>query len=514
MIVNPKEIIANPDAAELKRMVSEMPNARLTEYGNYNVETKVLARSKASTFIVSDEPQEHTDQTITREKANAMAKLQDDYIAGQTMIVTDGYIGPNPGTRIAVRMIVEKANANIAAMQRQLYFTPSNEEEFKNFKPDLNVIYTPNLKAEGFPNDRLISVDLDNSVTRVFNSDYFGESKKGGLRMWNKTMYDKGGLPMHAGCKAIPVGTTWKVGLIVGLSGTGKTTTTFTSQNNSRPIQDDFVALMPDGTVVPTENGCFAKTYGLDQKSEPMIHHAVTRPQSYLENVYQNEHGKLDFFNESYTQNGRATFPFSLLPDGAPDFSRVHKVDFVLILNRNDNIIPAVTRLSAEQAAAYFMLGETQGTAAGGKEEAGKALRVPGTNPFFPLLHGDQGTRFFDLVNKMGTKVYLMNTGWVGGAKGTEHSKKVGIQHSSAVVKAIAEDTIQWEQDENFGYDVATFVPGIDKEDSALLQPWTYYIDTNRNEEYATIVNKLKSDRREHLMKYPGLSADIIDAIS
>src|SRR5256885_17131939 len=121
-------------------------------------------------------------------------------------------------------------------MQQQLYFGPPEDD----FEPELTVIYTPNLKAEGFSDDRLIMVDLEQGVTRVFNSDYFGESKKGGLRMWNKLVYDRGGLPLHAGCKIIPTGSGRRVGLIVGLSGTGKTTTTFTRQNGSLPVQDDF----------------------------------------------------------------------------------------------------------------------------------------------------------------------------------------------------------------------------------------------------------------------------------
>ena len=86
-------------------------------------------------------------------------------------------------------------------MQQQLYFDLEGDEEFE---PELTVIYTPNLKAEGVPDDRLIAVDLEQGVTRVLNSDYFGESKKGGLRMWNKLVYDRGGLPLHAGCKIIP----------------------------------------------------------------------------------------------------------------------------------------------------------------------------------------------------------------------------------------------------------------------------------------------------------------------
>jgi hypothetical protein len=86
--------------------------------------------------------------------------------------------------------------------------------------------------------------------------------------MWNNIVYERGGLALHAGCKAIPVDGEHKTMLIVGLSGTGKTTTTFTKQLGSQPVQDDFVALMPGGRVYTTENGCFAKTFGLDPKYE------------------------------------------------------------------------------------------------------------------------------------------------------------------------------------------------------------------------------------------------------
>ena len=512
LLVHPKKVIANPSPEELREMVAAMPNSQLTEFGNYNVKVKVKARSKASTYIVTDSPAQHTDQCMSRTEADKMAQLQNEYIREQEMIVIDGFIGGDPRTRTACRLTIEKSNANIAAMQQQLYFNPT-AEEMENFSPELNVIYTPNLEAKGYPSDRLISVDLENKITRVFNSDYFGESKKGGLRMWNKLVYDKGGLPLHAGCKVIPVDESQRTALIIGLSGTGKTTTTFTSQNNSQPVQDDFVALMPDGSVLGTENGCFAKTFGLNGESEPMIHAAVVNPEAYLENVSVDENGKVDFYDESYTQNGRATFPFRLIPEAA-DPSSLPPVSFVLILNRNETIIPAVARLTKEQAAAYFMLGETKGTSAGGKEEAGKALRVPGTNPFFPLLHGAQGNRFLELANKLPFEVFLMNTGWVGGQDGSEYSKKVKIRHSSAVVKGIAENAIKWERDDTFGYDVATQVEGMNNGDHFLLRPREWYADTKRHSEYNEIASSLRMGRREHLMKYPDLENELIEAIS
>lgn len=512
LIVKPRELIANPSAAKLRELVKQMATAKISQYDNYNVTTKVLARSKASTYVISDTPEKHSDQVISTEKAKEIAAKQDAFIEKTSMILIDGYIGVEPKTRVPSRLMIETKFANIAAMQQQLYFTPSTQE-LQNFKPQLQIIYTPSLKAEGFPNDRIITVDLKNNVTRVLNSDYFGESKKGGLRMWNKLIYDQGGLAMHAGCKVIPVGDKKKYALIIGLSGTGKTTTTFTRQNNSRPIQDDFVALLKDGTVIATENGCFAKTYGLDPKSEPMIYQAVTNKQAYLENVSMDANGKVDFFDESYTQNGRSTFPFSLLPE-LGELTNIPRVDIILILNRNENIIPAVAKLSQAQAAAYFMLGETKGTAAGGAEEAGRALRVPGTNPFFPLLHAQQGARFFELMQHMKTEVYLMNTGWVGGADGTPHSRKVKIRHSSAIVQGIAENSIQWRQDPDFGYQIASQVPGLQGDDNALLRPTEYYNQTGRQEEYKSIVAKLKADRKIHLEKFAGLPKDLLAAIA
>jgi len=348
-------------------------------------------------------------------------------------------------------------------------------------------------------------------VTRVFNSDYFGESKKGGLRMWNKLVYDRGGIPLHAGCKIIPTARGERVGLIVGLSGTGKTTTTFTRQNGSLPVQDDFVAWMPNGAIYVTENGCFAKTFGINPDDEPTIYGAVTQPRSYLENVSQ--HGEdVDFYDTSYTQNGRATFPFEVI-DAVAD-QEIDEAHFLLVLNRNENIIPAVAKLEGPRAAAFFMLGETQGTSAGGTDEAGKFLRVPGTNPFFPMPHDLQGNRFLELLEEHPLEIFLMNTGRVGGPEEDERSKKVRIRHSSAIVKGIAEGTIRWGVDPDFGYLVATDVPGIEPADLDILQPRRLYEATGRRAEYEALVERFKAERTAFLSKFPSLSDEIVAAVA
>src|SRR5215204_4649537 len=472
--------IENPSPDEAKALAAKMPNAKPTRHGNLNVQTAVVNRSKGSTYIVTDEP-DGQNQSITREEGLKWAEAQDAYIAEHDMVVIDGYIGNDPDFRTAARLYIEAANTNIAAMQQQLYFDPDDE----GHEAELTVVYTPNLKAEGYPDDRLIAVDLEQGVTRVFNSDYFGESKKGGLRMWNKLVYDRGGIPLHAGCKIIPTERGKRVGLIVGLSGTGKTTTTFTRQNGSLPVQDDFVAWMPNGRVYATENGCFAKTFGLNPEDEPTIYGAVTQPRSYLESV--SHHGdEVVFYDTNYTSNGRATFPFDVIEAAAT--RPIEEAHFLLILNKNENIVPAVAKLEGPQAAAFFMGGETTGTSAGGADEAGKFLRVPGTNPFFPLPHDLQGNRFLELLEEHPLEVYLMNTGRIGGSESDERSKKVKIKHSSAIVKGIAEGTIEWARDPDFGYLVAAAVDGID--DVEILQPSRLYERQGRGEEYRQLVER------------------------
>ena len=209
--------------------------------------------------------------------------------------------------------------------------------------------------------------------------------------MWNDIVYRKGGLALHAGLKVDPDRRRARRSImIIGLSGTGKTTTTFTTQNGSEPVQDDFVGLMPGGRAYGTENGCFAKTFSLDPEFEPSIYGAVVKPTTYLENAYQDDAGTVNFFEESYTQNGRAVFEMSDLLHYR-DARDVGTVDYLLILNRNQNIIPAVAKLSQEQAAAYFMLGETTGTSAGGAAEAGIFLRVPGHEPVLPAAARSAG---------------------------------------------------------------------------------------------------------------------------
>src|SRR5579872_4534111 len=154
--VAPKSTVWNPSPQQLRLFTEQMPNCRPTEFGNVNVATRVVSRSKLSTFIATDAPEEHSDQTISRAEYQKMARLQDDYIRTRDMLVIEGFIGNDPQFRVPARLIMEQANANVAGMQQILYY-PATPEELETFEPKLTVIYTPNLIAAGYPEDRLIA---------------------------------------------------------------------------------------------------------------------------------------------------------------------------------------------------------------------------------------------------------------------------------------------------------------------------------------------------------------------
>ena len=146
------EVLVNPTPEELRRFTEAMPETRISEYDNTNTQTKVLARSADSTYVVD---RASSGKTMSREDYDVIAQQQDAYIAANDMIQIDGYIGNDPGMRTAARLVMEKRYANIAGMQQKLYFPP--DRLAADWEPELVMIYTPNLAVSGYPDDRLIA---------------------------------------------------------------------------------------------------------------------------------------------------------------------------------------------------------------------------------------------------------------------------------------------------------------------------------------------------------------------
>lgn len=574
--------IENPTQDELRNLaLAHTPAVIKTRQGSIVKVSRNKNRVAQYTYIVatSEEAKHFNLKPIDPAKARELIARQAEYInAKGVLIAIDGYLGLGPRA-VGVEWLYTLEGANIAGMQQCLAFPRAEVEgeaaSKQPFRPVLRVVYTPDLRLDDMPGRQAIIVDLANWTTYIMGADYFGESKKGALRMLNEWVYRHGGLTLHAGAKAVRVGDRSLTVTIMGESGTGKTTTTFSKQGDlTQPIQDDMVSLWPGGEMSVTENGCFAKTEGLTPTSEPTIYHASMHPSAWLENIYVDRAtGEVDFlkgqltpeevaayreifvltgskrenidqyisgmvrfenvFDEEtgvpndgwdfvfWTQNGRSIVPMTAIQEAA-DLHKIPPVQSMGILNRDEGLdaaTPGIVRFnSPAQAAGYFMLGETSKTSAAGKDR-GK-MRSPFTQPFFPRVHGLQATRFRELIATMpGVDVWMMNTGCIGGdQRNCAEGKaiKVKIPHSSAMLEALLAGTIKWVRDPDFGYDVVDIdAPEnsalLAKVPAEILRPRLFYERAGRLEEYVHWVAKMKRERREFLTKF-GVDADIIEA--
>jgi phosphoenolpyruvate carboxykinase (ATP) len=490
--------VFRPDEHELRALTEAMPNATETVFGNLNVRSRVGARQRSSTFIVTDTPERYSDRTMPRSEGEQLARLQDDYLKTRDLIVIDGFLGNTHPYRMSARLVVEKATANIAAMQRLLYFDPVSDDS--GIEAELTVICTPSLEVEGYRNNRVIAVDLDEGVTRVMNSDYFDESKKAALRMWSARVYDAGGLVLHSGCKVIPSVRGLKTVLILGLPDSGKTTITFTEQNGSRVVQDDFVALLNGGRLVSTQDGCIEKTYGLDSRLQPELYKAVTRPDSYLENVLQN--GNLpDFSREADRRAGRAVFNLRAI-DAFPA-NDVPPAATLLFLIRGDGVLPAVARLDRKNAVRQFLLRELRGWTA--KDAHGEGS-LPGPRADQSLIGvAQRGDRFARLLTNADMECFLVNTGSVGGPISDPRSKSISFSGSFGLVQALVDGTVEWDEASDLGLQTAASAPGVD--DADLLQPHRLYESQGRAGEYRDGVQRLGLEWRSYLAAVPPIGA-------
>ena len=220
-----------------------------------------------------------------------------------------------------------------------------------------------------------------------------------------------------------------------------------------------------------------------------------------------------------WTGNGRSIVPLSSIQDAA-DLHNIPPVRSMGILNRDEGkgaITPGLIRFnSPEQAAGYFMLGETTMTSAAGKDRG--RLRSPFTQPFFPREHGLQAKRFAELLSTtQAVSCWLMNTGIVGGDAGDEYALKVKIRHSSAMLEALFSGSVVWKKDQDFGYEVVD----LDAPENAellkqvpahILRPDTYYAATDRLDVYNAEVAVRHRERHEFLTSY-GVDRKITSAV-
>ncbi|MDX1534720.1 MAG: phosphoenolpyruvate carboxykinase (ATP), partial [Thermoplasmata archaeon] len=376
--------------------------------------------------------------------------------------------------------------------------------------------------------DRQILVFPEIATTYVLGSDYYGEIKKGFLRLGMWHAKQQGMLGMHAGSKVLRArGTDGSLrrysAFFLGLTATGKTTHTAHTHGLMEDgegiaiAQDDVVFLRKDWSALGTEKGFFLKTEGLAPDTQPLIYRAITQGDAVLENVLVDHERVVDLADLTLTGNGRGIMQRTAFGDamGAIDVPPASELDGALVafITRRNTVMPLAAKLTKPQAAAFFMLGESVESSGGDPRRAGMSVRQVGTNPFIVGDTSFEGNRFYSFLQAGGDRVqaYLLNTGGVGEIAEVKRGKRVvsqevlriEIPEMAALIRGIARGTIEWVKHPYWDL----LVPGkVDGVDMAKFDLDRFY----QEDQIRGMVETLRKERREYLHGFPGLGPEIV----
>jgi phosphoenolpyruvate carboxykinase (ATP) len=307
----------------------------------------------------------------------------------------------------------------------------------------------------------------------ILGTEYAGEMKKGVFTILNYLMPEKGVLSMH--CSATSDPKTDRSSLFFGLSGTGKTTL---SADSKRLLIGDDEHCWTDNGIFNMEGGCYAKAIDLTEESEPEIFHAL-RFGSLLENViYENEHHHVDYSDASITENTRGAYPIEYIENAKVPCIASHPRDIIFLTCDAFGVIPPVSRLSPEHAMYHFISGYTAkvaGTEVGVTEPEATFSACFGS-PFLVWHPSKYAQMLAERMKKHNTNVWLVNTGWSGGAYGI--GSRIKLAHTRAIIDAIHSgelDSASRARDPVFGFEVINQCPDVPSE---MLVPKNTWADT------------------------------------
>ena len=486
-ISNVKEIVYNPSyeqlfEEEMNPALQGFEKSQLTELGAVNVMTgDFTGRSPKDKFLVMDDTTRDTvwwtsplakndNKPTTPEVWEDLKAITCQQLSGKKLYVVDCFCGACPRSRLKVRFIMEVAWQ--AHFVKNMFIRPT-EEELKNFgEPDfvsLNASKTtnPRWKEHGLNSEVYTVFNLTEKMHVVGGSWYGGEMKKGLFAMMNYYLPLNGMAAMH--CSA-NVGENGDVAIFFGLSGTGKTT--LSTDPKRKLIGDDEHGWDEEG-VFNFEGGCYAKTIHLDKDSEPDIYAAIKRD-ALLENVTVDAQGKIDFDDNSVTENTRVSYPIYHINNIVKPVSRAGHANKVIFLTADAfGVMPPVSKLTPDQTKYHFLSGFTA-------KLAGTERGVTTPQPTFSACFGEAFLSLHpiqyatELVKKMeehNATAYLVNTGWNG------TGKRISIKDTRRIIDAILDGSIEKAPTKMvpvFNLEVPTELSGVNP---AILDPRDTYSD-------------------------------------
>lgn len=407
----------------------------------------------------------------------------------------DAFAGWDPKYRIKVRVICSRAYH--ALFMHTMLIRPTRQELAEFDRPDF-VLYN----AGEFPANRLTtgmtsktSVDLsfETGEAVILGTEYAGEMKKGVFTVMNYLMPKRGVLSMH--CSATADRQRGRSSLLFGLSGTGKTTL---SADPKRLLVGDDEHCWSDDGIFNIEGGCYAKTIDLTPESEPDIFQALHFG-AVLENVVVERDHQVDFSDASITQNTRGAYPIEFIRNAKVPCIAGHPTDVLFLTCDAFGVLPPVSRLSPAQAMYHFISGYTAkvaGTEMGVTEPQATFSPCFG-GPFLVWHPAKYAELLAAKMQQHQTRVWLVNTGWTGGAYGV--GKRMKLSLTRAILDAIHDGSLAeapTTPDAVFGVSVVRQCPGVPSEVLVPRDAWT------DKAAYEATARKLAHLFRDNFTKY------------
>ena len=451
----------------------------LTDRGAFTAVTAPhTGRSAKDKFLV-DEPGV-SDRIWWEKNARidpaAFERLQEDvraYLDAREVFVQDLFAGADPAYRLSVRFVTP--NAWHALFVRNM-FIRALPAELAQFRPGFTVLHAPDLQADparhGTRSGTFVIISFAKKVVLIGGTRYAGEMKKSIFTALNYLLPAQGVMPMHCSANIGPSGDT---AIFFGLSGTGKTTL---SADPTRQLIGDDEHGWSDRGVFNFEGGCYAKVIRLRADTEPEIYAATEMFGTVLENVVLDPESRaVKFGDGSLTENTRAAYPLSYIPNASESGIGGHPKTIIMLTADAFGVMPPIARLTTAQAVYHFLSGYTAkvaGTEKGVREPEATFSTCFGA-PFMPRHPTEYGALLRRLINRHQVKCWLVNTGWTGGQYGV--GRRMPIKVTRALLAAALEgklDQAPMRKDKWFCFEVPSEAAGVDK---ALLSPRDTWAD-------------------------------------
>ena len=473
-IGHPGPVHRNLSVAELVEHALGRDEGALASSGAFAAVTgKHTGRSPKDRFIVKQGSSAErvewgaVNQPIEPKIFDPLAERIRSYLNGRELWMVDGYVGADPYYRIRVRVVTELAWHALFA--HQLFRRPP-PDELESFEPDFHLVCAPGYRADperdGTRSETFIGLDLERKQVVICGTAYAGEIKKSLFTAANYLFPTQNVLTMH--CSA-NVGDQDDVALFFGLSGTGKTT--LSTDPSRRLIGDDETGWSENGSF-NLEGGCYAKCIHLSEEKEPQIWRAI-RFGSALENVVLDETTRdPDYDDDSLTENTRAVYPLDFIDGFVPEGMAGHASSIVFLTADAFGVLPPISLLDREGAMFHFLLGFTSklaGTEVGLGSEPEATFSTCFGLPFMPLPPNVYADMLGERIERHGASVFLINTGWTGGAFGV--GERISLPLTRAIVRAAVTGELRNTETKRhsiFNLEVPLSCPGVPDD---LLDP-------------------------------------------